>query len=70
MALQNCYLIPQSSRNLKEMVVILIHCFYFIIIIIFFKSSSEERLDCGEIIRFTWWTSDVVHNSTKKLSHV
>ena len=45
MALQNCYLIPQSSRNLKEMVVILIHCFYLL------KkkkknSGSEERSDC------------------------
>ena len=42
MALQNCYLIPQSSRNLKEMVVILIHCFYFFLK----KGGSEERSDC------------------------
>ena len=45
---------------------LLLFYFYFI----FKKSGSEERLDCGEIIRFTWWTSDVVHHSTKKLSHV
>ena len=42
MALQNCYLIPQSSRNLKEMVVILIHCFY----LLKKNSGSEERSDC------------------------
>ena len=24
----------------------------------------------GEIIRFTWWTSDVMHHSTKKLPFV
>ena len=43
MALQNCYLIPQSSRNLKEMVVILIHCFY---LLKKKNSGSEERSDC------------------------
>ena len=43
MALQKCCLSPQSSRNLKEMVVILIHCFY---LKRKKKSGSEERSDC------------------------
>ena len=30
------------------------------------KKISEEAV-VGEIIRFTWWTSNVVHHSTKKL---
>ena len=46
MALQNCYLIPQSSRNLKEMVVILIHCFYLLKKKKKKNSGSEERSDC------------------------
>ena len=29
--------------------------------------KSEQAYELGEIIRFTWWTSDVVHHSTKKL---
>ena len=29
---------------------------------------SQLEPTTGEIIRSTWWTSDVVHHSTKKLS--
>ena len=34
------------------------------------KKNFKKRAAIGEIIRFTWWTSDVVHHFTKKLPHV
>ena len=38
-------------------------------------NKSHEKHDLlvgriGEVIRSTWWTSDVVHYSTKKLPHI
>ena len=38
-------------------------------------NKSHEKHDLlvgriGEFIRSTWWTSDVVHYSTKKLPHI
>ena len=48
-----------------------------IIFFIFHKSGVKTFLKLivnhcpkGEIIISTWWTSDVVHHSTKKLPHV
>ena len=34
------------------------------------KKKKNRKPNWGEIIRSTWWTSDVVHYSTKKLSLV
>ena len=48
-----------------------------IVFFIFHKSGVKIFLKLivnyclkGEIIIFTWWTSDVIHISTKKLPHV
>ena len=34
------------------------------------ESGGGEGRGRGEIIRSSWWTSDIVHNSTKKLPFI
>ena len=43
----------------------LFHLLHYLLLLLFFLFFLESLL--REIIRFTWWTSDVVYHSTKKL---